>query len=261
KSIQWGISPFGIWEHKEDNKLGSDTPIGSTSNNRDIYADTRKWVQDETIDYIIPQVYWEFTQAAAPYGEIAKWWNDTVEGKHTQLYIGHANYKHMNAGWSKAWGNPEEIGNQMKFNNNYKNIQGSAFFGYTSLLKQENPDNKPGILAQNRHIDLLKDNYFTKKVLVPAKPWLDKIKTTDLTEIESTKNNIGTEFTFKDSTKNDTRFYVLYSNDEILKVIGRDKKNENQKLIISNDELKGKAVTGISIKDRAGVETKIFSVK
>lgn len=261
KAVQWGISPFGIWEHQLDNSIGSDTPTGSTSANRDIYADTRKWVQDETIDYIIPQVYWEFTQGAAPYGEITSWWNSVAEGKRTHLYIGHANYKHMNAGWAKAWQNPEEIGNQLKFNNNYKNIKGSAFFGYVSLLKQENPENKPGILAQNSHIDVLKDQYFTKKVLVPAKPWLDKNKTTDLSEVKMNKTNNSTELTFKDSLKNDTRFYVIYSNDEIVKVIGRDKKNENQKIIISNDELKGKTVTGISIKDRAGVESKVFSVK
>lgn len=69
-------------------------------------------------------------QPAAPYGEITSWWNNVAENSRTHLYIGHANYKHMNAGWAKHWQNPEEIANQLKFNNNYKNIKGSAFFGY-----------------------------------------------------------------------------------------------------------------------------------
>lgn len=261
RSVQWGISPFGIWEHQFDNPAGTDTPKGSTAANRDIYADTKKWVDDETIDYIIPQVYWEFMQPAAPYGEITSWWDKIAAGKRTQLYIGHADYKHMNAGWAKAWENPEEIGNQMKFNNRHKNIKGSAFFGYSNMLKTPNPENKPGITAQNRHIDYLKNNFFMKKVLVPGKPWLDKNKTAELKNVKMSSTKDGKELAFKDTLKNDSRFYVIYSGKEIVKVVGRDKKSENQKIFIKNSELKGKKITGISIKDRAGIETKVTAVK
>lgn len=261
KSIQWGISPFGIWEHMDENSLGTNTPTNSTASNRDIYADTRKWVIEQTIDYIIPQVYWEFMQSAAPYGEITSWWDDVASNSRTHLYIGHANYKHMNAGWAKHWQNPEEIPNQLKFNNNYKNVKGSAFFGYTSLLEMENPENKPGIKAKNAHIALLKDQYFNKKVLVPAKPWLDKQKTasTKNVKIEKEKNSII--LTFKDKISNDSRFYVLYSGDEILKVVGRNKKSDNQKIVLALSDLKNKKITGLSIKDRAGVETPITKIK
>lgn len=262
KSVQWGISPFGIWEHHFDNPEGTDTPINSTATNRDIYADTKKWVDEEKIDYIIPQVYWEFTQSAAPYGEITAWWNRIAEGKRTQLYIGHADYKHqLNGARIKAWENPEEIGNQLKFNNKYKNIKGSAFFGYSNLLKVPNPGKNQGSVAQNRHIDILKNQYFNKKVLVPAKPWLDREKTQELKDVKMHSVKGGKELRFRDSLKNDTRFYVIYSGKEILKVTGRDERSENQKIFLKDSELKGKKITGISIKDRAGVETKITSVR
>ncbi|MGL4365339.1 MAG: glycoside hydrolase family 10 protein [Cetobacterium sp.] len=261
KSIQWGVSPFGIWEHKNNNPLGSNTPIASTSAKSDIYADTRKWVVEETIDYIIPQVYWEFMQPAAPYGEITSWWDNVAKNSRTHLYIGHADYKHQNAGWAKHWQNPEEIGNQLKFNNMYKNIKGSAFFGYSSLLKMENPENKPGIVAQNAHIDILKNKYFNKKVLVPAKPWLDKQNTENIKNIKVKNSKNEVALTFKDSLKNDSRFYVVYSGDEILKIVGRDKKSENQKIILTSSELKNKKITGVSIKDRAGIETPITKIK
>lgn len=262
RSVQWGISPFGIWEHKEDNPLGSPTPITSTSSNRDIYADTKKWVRDEEIDYIIPQIYWEFTQRAAPYGELTEWWNRVSEGKRTHLYIGHGNYKHMmSAGKVKAWADPGEIGKQLEFNTKYKNIKGSAFFGYSSLLKNDKPGNSPGAIAQNKHIDMLKKYYLTKKVLVPPKSWLDKQKTQELKGVKKEKTDRGTVLTFKDDPKNDTRFYVVYSGEEILKVVGRDKNSPNQKIELSSGELKGKKITGVSIKDRAGVETKITPVK
>ncbi|MGL5427897.1 MAG: glycoside hydrolase family 10 protein [Cetobacterium sp.] len=261
KSVQWGVSPFGIWEHKAENPAGTNTPIGSTASNRDIYADTRKWVLEETIDYIIPQVYWEFTQPAAPYGEITPWWDKVAEKSRTHLYIGHANYKHMNAGWAKSWANPEEIPDQLKFNTQYKNIKGSAFFGYTSLLKAENPKNNPGIKAQNEHIDILKNQYFNKKVLVPAKPWLDKIKTAQIQKVAMSSSGDAITLKFKDAIQNDSRFYVLYSGNEVLKVVGRDRTSENQKLVISKKEIKNKKITGISIKDRAGVETTITKIK
>ncbi|MGL4404036.1 MAG: glycoside hydrolase family 10 protein [Fusobacteriaceae bacterium] len=262
RAVQWGISPFGIWEHKNDNPLGSQTPITSTSSNRDIYADTKKWIENEEIDYIIPQIYWEFTQNAAPYGELAKWWNGISEGKRTHLYIGHGNYKHMmSAARVKAWSDPEEIGKQLKFNTEYQNIKGSAFFGYSSLLKNEKPGNNPGAIAQNKHIDILKKYYFTKKVLVPGKLWLDKQPTQNLKNIRKEKIVGGTRITFNDNLENDTRFYVVYSGDEILKVVGRNKNSPNQKIDIKSEKLKGEKITGISIKDRAGIETKIIPVK
>lgn len=261
KSIQWGISPFGIWEHMDENSLGTNTPTNSTASNRDIYADTRKWVIEQTIDYIIPQVYWEFMQSAAPYGEITSWWDNVASNSRTHLYIGHANYKHMNAGWAKHWQNPEEIPNQLKFNTNYKNVKGSAFFGYSSLLKMENPENKPGIVAQNAHIDILKNKYFNKKVLVPAKPWLDKQNTENIKNIKVKNSKNEVALTFKDSLKNDSRFYVVYSGDEILKIVGRNKKSDNQKIVLALSDLKNKKITGLSIKDRAGVETPITKIK
>ncbi|MGL6100916.1 MAG: glycoside hydrolase family 10 protein [Fusobacteriaceae bacterium] len=262
KSVQWGISPFGIWEHKSENTLGSQTPSTSTSSNRDIYADTRKWVINEEIDYIIPQIYWSFDQKAAPYGELVKWWNGVAEGKRTHLYIGHGNYKHMmSATKSKSWANPKEIGKQLEFNSEYKNIKGSAFFGYSSLLKNENIKKSVGVKVQNDHIDLLKKRYISKKVLVPTKKWLDKQKTEKLKDIKKKKTNEITTLSFNDSLKNDSRFYVLYFGAEIIKVVGRDKQNSNQNIEISEKELKGRLVTGISIKDRAGVETAITRIK
>ncbi|MGL4944740.1 MAG: hypothetical protein ACRC4Z_00585, partial [Fusobacteriaceae bacterium] len=62
------------------------------------------------------------------------------------------------------------------------------------------------------------------------------------------------------SLKNDTRFYVLYSGDEIIKVVGRDKKNINQRIIITEKELNGRRVTAVAIKDRAGIESRKTSV-
>ncbi|GAA0375419.1 family 10 glycosylhydrolase [Paenibacillus motobuensis] len=63
--VQFGISPFGIWKNIDSDPQGSDTR-GTESYNA-IYADTRKWVQEEWIDYIAPQIYWYFNYGPAAY--------------------------------------------------------------------------------------------------------------------------------------------------------------------------------------------------
>ncbi|MGL5122960.1 MAG: glycoside hydrolase family 10 protein [Fusobacteriaceae bacterium] len=270
RSVQWGISPFGIWEHKEDDKAGSNTPITSTSSKRDIYADTRKWVQKEQIDYIIPQIYWEFTQKAAPYGEITQWWTKQMKNKKTQLYIGHSSYKHENASKIKAWRNYEEIPNQIKFNSRFKEIKGSVFFGYSNIVYSKKEDNL-GIITINRHIKELKEKYLKNKVLIPPKSWLDKKITENPSNIKARQLKNKIEITFRDKLENDSRFYVIYgdnkqkidtkNNRNIIKVVGRNKNSLQQKIILELSDLKNKKYLGISIKDRAGVESELIEIK
>lgn len=169
KNIQFGISPFGIWGHESIHPLnapegqGSKTPSSSTASYDNQFADTRKWVKNNWIDYIAPQVYWAFDTKAAPYGEITHWWADTVKGTDVNLYIGHGPYKKADKNnKDNSWKNPKEILNQLKFNSKYDEIDGSIFFRYKSLL--ESDSNAP---ANNEFIKLLKSDYFTSKVKTP----------------------------------------------------------------------------------------------
>ena len=172
KDIEFGISPFGIWGHKANHPSnsiegeGSDTPISSTESYNNQFADTRKWVKEEWIDYIAPQVYWTFDNAAAPYGEIVQWWTDVVKDTKVNLYIGHASYKNVeNTSKDISWTNPYEILNQLKFNSLYEEIDGSIFFRYKYFL--EIPNNTA---ANLEFVKLLKSDYFNKKVETPKAP-------------------------------------------------------------------------------------------
>lgn len=264
-SIQFGISPFGIWNHKKDNKLGSSTPQDSTASDRDMYADTLKWVKEETIDYIIPQIYWEFSQSFAPFGEITDWWSRSKGRSRTNLYIGHSNYKHMNAAWSLPWQNPEEIPNQILFTLNYPNITGNLFYGYISLLLQDNPEESIEIISQNRHINLLKNKYLTKRAIVPNKPWLansDKIEIENITHFYNNKGDL--EISFYDSINNPSRFYIISLDNEkkdIVKVFGRNKKDSAQNIILSNEDIKGQSYLLFSIQYKWGEESRPLLIK
>ncbi|MHC5228892.1 family 10 glycosylhydrolase [Enterococcus sp. LJL99] len=216
KAVQFGISPFGIWEHKTNDSRGSNTPTTSSqSYSSSIFADTYKWVKEETVDYIIPQIYWSFDQKAAPYGELTRWWNNVAEGSHSQVYVGHANYKHAtNGGWEVAWLNPEEIPNQMKFNQQYDNIDGSVLFSYNDLIPSDIPslaDNlKERNQAKNQAIELLKNEYFSTPSLVPEKPWLSHQAISAPISMNLVQAKNQATLTWKDQAANQTRYFVVY---------------------------------------------------
>lgn len=171
KDIQFGISPFGIWGHKahhpEGSKdgVGSETPITSQGSYDNQFADTRKWVKNNWIDYIAPQIYWTFDQKAAPYGELVNWWANVVKDTDVNLYIGHASYKKWNPDNKElAWNNPREISNQLKFNSLYEEVKGSIFFRYKSLLKDEGIN-----LVNNEFLDILLTEHYNNPARLPSR--------------------------------------------------------------------------------------------
>ena len=90
-NVEFGVSPRGIWKNKGSDLQGSDTR-GSESYYAD-YADTIKWVQNNYVDYIVPQVYWEFGLSAADYPKVVSWWADKLKNTNVDLYIGQGIYK------------------------------------------------------------------------------------------------------------------------------------------------------------------------
>ena len=139
KRVQFGISPFGIWANRKTHPAGSLTK-GSESYALQ-HADTRKWVLENWIDYIVPQIYWTFGHNAAAYAALADWWAATARGSRTRLYIGHAPSR---LGTSSEWSNPNEIFNQFRYNSRRPEIGGSVLFSYRSMFSPSNKVMKQG---------------------------------------------------------------------------------------------------------------------
>ena len=121
--VQFGISPAGIWKNKSSDPTGSDT-----TGNESYYAhfaDTRTWIKDELIDYVVPQIYWTIGQAGADYSKLVKWWSNEVKGTNVKLYIGQGIYKDTVS---------SEIDKQLAMNKEYDEIHGSIFFSTRDLL-------------------------------------------------------------------------------------------------------------------------------
>jgi uncharacterized lipoprotein YddW (UPF0748 family) len=150
--IAFGISPFGIWKNKSQDPEGSDT--NGMSSYDSIYADTRKWIKDGSVDFIAPQIYWAADFKIAPYKTLVNWWAKQVKGTDVKLYIAQAATR-IGSDESPGWANIEEYPNQIKYNRSVPEVKGSIHFSISSLL-----DNRLSIR------DILKDDLYKE----PAEP-------------------------------------------------------------------------------------------
>lgn len=122
--VQFGISPFGIWRNKAQDIRGSDT--NGTTNYDDLFADPIDWMNNNWIDYIVPQLYWSIDHRTVSYAKLLKWWSENTPAN-TALYIGNSTYK-IRSDSDKHWNNIYEIPNQIDLTRSFSNVQGNGFF-------------------------------------------------------------------------------------------------------------------------------------
>ncbi|HTH32078.1 MAG TPA: family 10 glycosylhydrolase [Lacibacter sp.] len=157
--VKFGISPFGVWRNSDKDPRGSNTKAGQT-NYDDLYADILLWLQKGWIDYVAPQLYWEFGHKAAPYEVLIDWWSKHTYGKH--CYIGLGIYR---AGSNDAWKDSTQLLKQIDLLRSTPNMHGMIFFSSKTFNRNPNGWN-----------DSLRLNYFKEPAMVPEMKWLPKKK-------------------------------------------------------------------------------------
>lgn len=221
--VKFGVSPSAIWRNKKDDPAGSNT--NSTYTNYDkCYADTKKWVDEEIIDYICPQIYFTYANTAAPYGELVTWWANLVKNKKVHLYIGQALYKITEVSttdkdFSVANGVPE-MTRQIKLNTTMPKVDGSVLFRVNFLFSS----------ATQPFVSTLKNDLWSTKALVPVMSWKSgKTPTAPTSGSISTVSN-GTKITWSDNDNNTTYYAVYrYLNSETIDITS----NESAKHLVA----------------------------
>ena len=150
--VKFGISPFGIWRNKSQDALGSNSQGLSSYSAQ--YADSRKWVKEGWLHYIIPQLYWQFDHSTARFADLVDWWVDTVKDTNVDLIIGQGFYRYAEN--SNNWTNESEFLEQLRYMSQYDEIIGSSIFSYKTL-------NSNHALVQTA-LTRLEDHYWTKNV-------------------------------------------------------------------------------------------------
>ncbi len=158
---KFGISPFGVWRNIDKDPEGSNTKAGQT-NYDDLYADILLWLKKGWIDYVTPQLYWEFGHKLVGFEVLSKWWAEHAYGR--QMYIGQGIYRNLEPK-SYAWKNKNELPNQIKRIREFPQIQGSVYF--SSKTFSSNP---------NGWSDSLRNNYYKYPAIVPPMSWIDSEK-------------------------------------------------------------------------------------
>lgn len=134
------------------------SPQGNTDNNyNELYADIYTWCSTSgCCDYICPQIYFGFDNAALPYAETVDKWDKLVTASDVKLVIGLAAYKsgtedkYAGAGSSEWINSTDILARQRDLTDIYN--AGYAFFRYDSLFL---PD--PAVAASvNAELDNLR---------------------------------------------------------------------------------------------------------
>jgi uncharacterized lipoprotein YddW (UPF0748 family) len=159
--VKFGISPSGIYRNSTDPEIGS--PTTGLQHYVTLFADTRKWLEEGWVDYIMPQVYWYIGQPGADYAKVMPWWNSHAYGRH--IYIGMAGYKVNDAAQAQPWKEPTQIPNQVRMNRDsaYSHIYGQSIYNTSSLRSS----------TRLGFRDSLRLHFYNRPALQPTMPWRD----------------------------------------------------------------------------------------
>ncbi|MCX7711390.1 MAG: family 10 glycosylhydrolase [Clostridia bacterium] len=161
--VKFGISPSGVWGNKKDGHADGSNTNTSYTNYERCFADTKRWVEEELIDYIAPQIYFTFANTRAPYGELASWWSRICKDKKVHLYVGLALYK-VNEDpdqYFKGENAVPEFSRQLKFNAAKPEVQGSIMFRIQNFND----------LSKQTVASAIKGDLWSSKAIVPAMEW------------------------------------------------------------------------------------------
>lgn len=160
-NVVFGVSPSGIWRNKSSDPTGSDTR--GNESYVGTYADTRAWIRQGLVDYVVPQIYWPIGLDVADYSKLVSWWANEVKGTNVNLYIGQGIYKQ---GEDKYYGQniAKEIISQITLNRNYSEIKGSMYFSAKNITNNTQVQNDLKTLYINNVPDETVSNIEVQKL-------------------------------------------------------------------------------------------------
>ncbi|MBR5638180.1 MAG: family 10 glycosylhydrolase [Muribaculaceae bacterium] len=139
-------------------------PTGSDWQYSSLFSDPLAWLEEGTIDYISPQLYWKRNHSTNPFGPLTQWWS----------YI------------AKHFGRHHYASQNIYFMDNDGNTQTSweEIVAQVQLSRQYTENNAPGVnFYSSRYINgprmtglgnYLVSTIFPKKALPPALEWKPK---------------------------------------------------------------------------------------
>lgn len=139
-------------------------PTGSDWQYSSLFSDPLAWLEEGTIDYISPQLYWKRTHSTNPFGPLTQWWSYIAK------HFGRHHYASQNIYFMDNDGNTttswQEIVAQVQLSRQYteNNAPGVNFYSSRYI-------NGPRMTGLGNY---LVSTIFPKKALPPALEWKPK---------------------------------------------------------------------------------------
>jgi len=155
RTVRFGISPFGMWRPRFPAQIkGFDAYA-------ELYADSKKWLNEGWLDYFTPQLYWTIAREESSYPVLLKWWiSENTHGRN--IWPGNFTSRVGSSG-ETSW-KTQEILDQISATRLAPGASGNVHFSAK-------------VFMQNRDsiVDRLIAGPYAGPALVPASPWLDSI--------------------------------------------------------------------------------------
>lgn len=153
--VKFGISPFGVW------RPGNPEGIKGFDAYAELYADSKKWLNEGWVDYFTPQLYWSIAGQDLSYPVLLRWWiSENTKGR--SIWPG--NYtSRVGGNGAEVW-KAQEILDQISITRLEEGANGNVHFSAK-------------VFMQNRDsiVDRLLAGPYAGPALVPPSPWLDSI--------------------------------------------------------------------------------------
>lgn len=189
--IVYGISPFGIWQPMPDKGIAGFNAYA------ELYADARKWLQDGTVDYLAPQLYWETARQGQSFPVLLEWWkSQNTKGRH--VWPGLASYRIGSTPTFTAG----EIAAQIEKTRVDNTTRGAIHFSFKSLR-----NDLGGI--QNA----LRETVYKRDALTPRFSWI-KTTTPGSPKVKITKTNDLVRATWTERGSRKAFWFVVYAKDK-----------------------------------------------
>ncbi|MBR5101729.1 MAG: family 10 glycosylhydrolase, partial [Muribaculaceae bacterium] len=117
--VKFGIGPAGVAGTAKTSagKHGVDPcPVGSDWQYNTIFSDPLAWLEEGTIDYISPQLYWKTTHSTNPFGPLTQWWSYIAHHYGRHHYASHNIYFMADTNTQEDW---DEILTQIGLSRQY----------------------------------------------------------------------------------------------------------------------------------------------
>jgi uncharacterized lipoprotein YddW (UPF0748 family) len=149
--VKVGISPFGIW------RPGNPAQIKGFDAYSEIYADSKKWLQNGWADYLAPQLYWPIAPPQQSFPVLYDWWlAQNTKSRH--IWPGLATYRVAENSARKI--SVREIIDEIDTMRVRDAALGHIHFNTKVIMN--NPDSLDEKLSVR----------YAEPALVPASPWL-----------------------------------------------------------------------------------------